>query len=68
MSAQHVNQPLLQVLHPEHVAVEICHSEERARRRGLTSELDALWSDVRSQANPRWLWYAIAHRTGQVVA
>jgi len=54
-----VNQPLLQVLHPEQVEVEICRSEELARRRGLTSELDAMWSYVRSKAHPRWLWHAI---------
>jgi hypothetical protein len=46
---QHVNQPLLQVLHPEHVEVEICRSEELDRRRGLTSELDEMWSYVRSK-------------------
>jgi len=41
---QHVNQPLLQVLHPEQVEVEVCRSEELDRRRGLTSELDEMWS------------------------
>src|SRR6201981_3567081 len=46
----------------------MCRSEELDRRRGLTSELDAMWSDVRSKANPRWLWHAIDHRTGQVLA
>jgi len=65
---QHVNQPLLQVLHPEHVEVEICRSEELDRRRGLTSELDEMWSYVRSKAHPRWLWHAIDHRTGKVLA
>src|SRR4029450_8157884 len=65
---KHVNQQLLQVLHPEQVEVEICRSEELDRRRGLTSELDEMWSYVRSKANPRWLWHAIDHRTGQVLA
>src|SRR2546427_9470663 len=65
---QHVNQPLLQVLHPEHVEVEICRSEELDRRRGLTSELDEMWSYVRSKAHPRWLWHAMDHRTGTVLA
>jgi IS1 transposase len=55
-----VNEPLLQSLHPEQVEVEICRSEELERRRGLTSELDEMWSYVRSKANPRWLWHAIA--------
>ena len=63
-----MNQPLLQVLHPEHVEVEICRSEELDRRRGLTSELDEMWSDVRSKAHPRWLWHAMEHRTGKVLA
>jgi insertion element IS1 protein InsB len=63
-----VNEPLLQVLHPEQVEVEICRSEELDRRRGLTSELDEMWSFVRSKANPRWLWHAIDHLTGKVLA
>ena len=48
--------------------VESCRSEERDRRRGLTSELDDMWSDVRSKAPPRWLWHAIDHHTGKVLA
>jgi len=63
-----VNQPLLQVLHPEQVEVESCRSEELERRRGLTSELDEMWSYVRSTANPRWLWHAIDQHTGKVLA
>ena len=53
-----MNEPLLQILHPEQVEVEICRSEELERRRGLTSELDEMGSFVRSKANPRWLWHA----------
>ena len=63
---QHVNEPLLQVLHPEQV--EVCRSEELDRRRGLTSEVDAMWSDVRCKAHPRWLWHAMDHHTGKVLA
>jgi insertion element IS1 protein InsB len=48
--------------------VEICRSEELAQRRGLTSELDEMWSYVRCKANPRWLWHAIDHHTGTVLA
>src|SRR5215475_6521455 len=65
---QHVNEPLLQLLHPEPVEVEVCRSEELDRRRGRTSELDAMWSYVRSKANPRWLWHAMDHHTGKVLA
>ena len=37
-------------------------------RRGLSSELDEMWSYVHSKANPRWLWHAIDHYTGKVLA
>jgi insertion element IS1 protein InsB len=59
---------VLQVVQPEHVTVEICRSEELDRRRGPTSELDEMWSYVGKKANPRWLWHAIDHHSGQVLA
>ena len=55
-------------MNPEHITVEMCRSEELDRRRGLTSELDEMWSYVRCKANPRWLWHAIDHHTGKVLA
>ena len=48
--------------------MEVCRSEELDRRRGLTSELDEMWSYVRSKAHPRWRWHAIDHHTGKVLA
>jgi insertion element IS1 protein InsB len=63
-----VNQALLQHLPPEHVTVEICRAEELAQRRGLSSELDAMWSYVGKKAAPRWLWHAIDHHSGAVLA
>jgi insertion element IS1 protein InsB len=63
-----VNQAVLQVMNPEHVIVEICRSEELERRRGLTSELDEMWSSVGKKADPRWLWHAIDHHSGKVLA
>ena len=65
---EHVNHAVLQVLHPEHVEVEICRSEELDQRRGLTSELDEMWSFVQTKANQRWLWHAIDHHSGHVLA
>jgi len=47
---------------------EVYRSEELERRRGLTSELDERWSDVRCKANPRWWWHARDPHTGQVWA
>ena len=63
-----MNQAVLQHLPPEHVEVEICLAEELAQPRGLTSELDEMWSYVGKKAEPRWLWHAIEHHSGTVLA
>jgi insertion element IS1 protein InsB len=63
-----VNQAVLKHLHPEHVEVEIGRAEELAHRRGLTSALDEMWSYVRKKAEPRWLWHAIDHHSGTMLA
>jgi len=63
-----VNQTVLQHLRPEHVEVEICRADELAQRRGLTSELDEMWSYVGKKVEPRWLWHAIDHASGRVLA
>jgi hypothetical protein len=43
---QQVNHAVLKRLPPEQVEVEICRAEELDHRRGLTSELDEMWSYV----------------------
>jgi IS1 family transposase len=58
----------LKHLHPADVEVERCRADEVAQRRGLTSELDERWRDVGKNAEPRWLWQAIAHQRGTVLA
>jgi len=65
---QQVKQVVLQHLHPEHVEVEICRVDELAQRRGLTSELDEMWSDVGKKVEPRWFWHALDHHSGTVLA
>jgi insertion element IS1 protein InsB len=62
-----VNQTVLQHLNPEHVEVEIWRADEFEVCGGLSSELDEMWSYVRSKAHPRWLWHAIDHHTGTVL-
>ena len=52
----------------EQVEVEIGRAEERDHRRGLTSERDEMWSYVGKKAEPRWLWHAIDHHSGTVLA
>jgi len=56
------------VLHPEHVEGAMCRAAELDHRRGLTSELDDMWRDACSQANPRWFWHVIDPHSGHVVA
>ena len=46
--------------HPEDVAVEIHKVDE--------SEIDELWSFVKRKEQQRWLWHAIDHQTGVVLA
>jgi len=63
-----VHQAVLKHLHPEQVEVAIYRDDELAQRRGLTSELDEMWSYVGKKAEPRWLWHAIDHASGTVLA
>jgi len=65
---EQVNQAVLTHVDPEQVEVEMCRADELAQRRGLTSELDEMWSYVGKKAEPRWLWHAIDHASGTVLA
>jgi hypothetical protein len=65
---QPVNHNVLASVNPEQVEVEIWRADELEVRRGLSSELDEMWSFVQAKAHPRWLWHAIDHHTGQVLA
>ena len=49
-----MNHRVLLHLRPEHVEVEIWRADELEVRRGLSSELDEMWSYVHSKAHPRW--------------
>jgi insertion element IS1 protein InsB len=55
-----VNQRLLALLHPDEVEVVIRIAEE--------AEVDEMWSFVKRKKAPRWLWHAIDHRSGKVLA
>jgi insertion element IS1 protein InsB len=58
----------LKHLPPEHVEVELWRADALEVQRGLSSELDEMWSYVRSKAHPRCRWHAIDHHTGTVLA
>src|SRR6266853_2316254 len=55
-----VNTALLRTLNPAEVAWDL----ERAGE----AEVDEMWSFVGHKGNPRWLWHAIDHHTGKVLA
>ena len=55
-----MNQPLLNALHPDEVDVVIQRVED--------AEVDEMWSYVGKKREPRWLWHAMDHRSGQVLA
>ena len=62
MSLISVNQRLLDLLNPQEVEVVI-------RLAGETeAEADEMWSFVKRKQNQRWLWHAIDHRSGKVLA
>jgi len=63
-----VNHGVLASLNPAQVEVELWRADELEVCRGLSSELDEMWSYVARKSNPRWLWHAIDHRTGKVFA
>ena len=53
-----VNTALLRTLNPDEVAWDV----ERAGE--AEAEMDEMWSFVGHKGNPRWLWHAIDHGTG----
>ena len=55
-----MNQPLLDTLPPDEVDVLIQRAEE--------AEVDEMWSYVGKKTALRWLWHAIDHQTGKVLA
>jgi insertion element IS1 protein InsB len=59
---------MLAILNPKQMEVEIWREDELARHRGLSSELDEMWSYERRKWDPRWLWHAMDHHTGKVLA
>jgi insertion element IS1 protein InsB len=65
---QPVHHGVLASLNPAHVEVEIWRADTLEVRRGLSSELDEMWSYVFKKTHPRWLWHAIDHHTGKVLA
>ena len=55
-----MNQPLLDSLSPGDVTVVIRRADE--------AEMDEMWSFIGKKQEQRWLWHAIEHRNGKVLA
>ncbi len=55
-----MNKPLLRTLKPNTIKVVM--------RRVEDAEVDEMWSFVGKKKEQRWLWHAIDHRTGVVLA
>ena len=51
---------LLALLHPDEMTVVIRVAAEAA--------VDEMWSFVGKKREPRWLWHAMDHRSGKVLA
>ena len=48
--------------------VDIYLVEPPTQKDKVSSEIDEMWSYVNKKSNPRWLWHAIAPKTGLVLA
>ncbi len=59
-SLQSVNRTLLETLNPDDITVEFVRVEE--------AYLSEMWSFVGKKEEQRWLWHAIDHNTGAVLA
>jgi len=55
-----VNLPLVNALRPGDVSVSVSRVGE--------AEVDEMWSSVGKKHEPRWLWHAIDHSRGKVLA
>jgi IS1 family transposase/transposase-like protein len=57
-----VNLTVLNNLNPSEIIVDVQKVEDDE------AEIDEMWSYVQSKENQRWLWHAIDHKTGKILA
>ena len=57
-----VNEARLAEIEPTQTIVQLCQWQE------TEAEADEMWSFVQSKEQQRWLWHAIDHHTGEVLA
>ena len=59
-----VNESVLATLEPTQTIIRLCLADDGE----VEAEVDEMWSFVRSKSQQRWLWWAIDHTTGHVLA
>lgn len=57
-----INEKKLAEMEPSQCIVRLCQWED------VEAELDEMWSFVNSKKEQRWLWHAINHDTGEILA
>lgn len=62
MQLEAVNSARLAALAPQQTIVHLCQWED------LEAEADEMWSYVQRKSQQRWLWHAIDHQTGEILA
>jgi insertion element IS1 protein InsB len=55
---------VLSELEPTQTIVWLCLMADPT----VAAEVDEMWSFVQSKAQQRWLWWAVDHETGEVLA
>jgi insertion element IS1 protein InsB len=63
-----VNEAILEEIDLQQVSVDIVPVKLVDDTSSLEGELDEMWSFVQKKENQRWLWHAIDHETGKVLA
>lgn len=59
-----MNEARLAELEPTQTIVRLCLADAPE----VEAEVDEMWRFVRSKDQQRWLWWAIDHATGEVLA
>jgi insertion element IS1 protein InsB len=57
-----INEKKLAAIEPNQTIVRLCQWED------VEAEADEMWSFVKSKAEQRWLWHAINHVSGRILA
>ena len=60
-----VNDKFLNEMNSQEMKVVFCRGDEVE---GLNVEMDEMWSYVENKGNQHWIWYAIDHKSGKILA